>query len=95
MATTSWGGRDVAVLVDVSENESRLPGGCTMHLKTPAMEAALRVGVMTMAGKGEHAGGFERTRGGGVNATTSQQMRGIWKGISEQELVAPGKLGMF
>ncbi len=52
MGTTSWGGQDVAVLVDVSENKSRLPGGCAVHLRMLAMAAASKGGVTMMAGQG-------------------------------------------
>jgi hypothetical protein len=52
MGTSSWGRRDAAVLVDVSENENRLPGGCATHLRTPAMAVALRGGVTMMVGEG-------------------------------------------
>jgi hypothetical protein len=44
MVTTSWGGQDVAVLMDMSENKSCSPRGCAVHLRTPTMAAASRGG---------------------------------------------------
>jgi hypothetical protein len=60
----------------------RRAGGRTgaMHLITTAMAAALRGGRRRRwQRKGWRAGGFDRTRGGGVDATTSQRTRGKWE----------------
>ncbi len=52
MATSSWGGQDAVVLMNVSEYRSQPPGGYTMHLRTPAMTVALRGEVRKMVGRG-------------------------------------------